>query len=516
MKLNIHIIWDELQESGGELVATQDILSFLCGVRLLERADIVPSEQFLYLIDTQTFSHLPAVTGRLNFICIGTIDRSVLEERGWSAILLPGDTDRYQVFRILQGVFEKYAQWERDMLLAMANSESLQSIFDTGARFLRNPIALFDTSLAFVMKAGTLPPNIESTIWEEVLSQGYTRMENVPLEEQRIMAHLLATSDGPFFVQGQGQYNNHQQIVASLKRSGTQFGTFGMIDINEPFTLGQLSIVSHLKYFMELATKTDLHLKGITEGSSYFVERLLQGLAVEENAVAYHLRKKNWFIKDEFGLLYFTRTDNSQIDESMHDMYAFRIRLLMDDALMFPYENGILAISHKDAGIRNDRRFLSELSSLLKNIGLCCGASLVFHDFMSLKYAFIQSKTALTSPVNGLKPQVYLFETQYTDHIIKALDASTSLKSLCHPKILQLYQVIGGKGEEYVRCLQTYLINGRNTTATAAKLSIHRNTLLYRLERIKGIIGMDLETADEEILFLLYVSCLILQRNVDR
>ena len=509
MKLNLHIIWDELQKYGDELVCTDEIRSRLGGVRYIESEENVLSEQFLYLTDADTLFHIPADAGRLSFVCLGLTDQAILLKRDWSAILLPANTNRHQVFRQIQEIFEEYAQWEQDILLAIANHEPLQAIFDRGSRFLRNPIALFDNSLAFIMRAGTLPANIENTIWEEVLSQGYTRIESLPPEEQRNIARLLATHDEPFFYQPPGLYSQHRQMIASLKRNGEKFGTFGMIDIVEPFTLGQLSIVSHLRNFMQLALQQDAQFASISVGASYFVERLLQGLSVERNAVDYHLAKKSWHIEDKFCLVYFTRTDNSQIDDSLNAMYAFRIRALFDEAMVFPYENGLLAIGHKHDRIRTDHHFAAELSLLLKNMDLCCGVSLVFHDFMNLKYAYIQCKTALSSPSSELKPQTYLFETQYTEHVVKALDTSTSLKSLCLPQVLRLYHTEGGKGQEFVHSLQTYLINGRNTTATAARLFIHRNTLLYRLERIEEILEIDLESADEQMLFMMYLSCLI-------
>lgn len=222
-----------------------------------------------------------------------------------------------------------------------------------------------------------------------------------------------------------------------------------MIDIVEPFTLGQLSIVSYLKNLMELALKNDSHYASISEGSSYFIDRLLQGFSVEKDAVRYHLTKNHWHGEDDFCLLFFTGLDNAEIDASLNDMYAFRIKAMLNDAVVFPYENGILAISHKDHRLRADRDFIGELSRLLEKLGLCCGVSLVFQDFMNLKYACIQCKTALVSPQNRSGQRVCYFETQCTDHVIKALDASTSLKSLCHPQILRLYNAEGGKGQEY-------------------------------------------------------------------
>jgi DNA-binding PucR family transcriptional regulator len=48
--------------------------------------------------------------------------------------------------------------------------------------------------------------------------------------------------------------------------------------------------------------------------------------------------------------------------------------------------------------------------------------------------------------------------------------------------------------------LDTHLANGRSATATAATLSVHRNTVLYRLRRIGEITDLDLEDADVRFL----------------
>lgn len=105
------------------------------------------------------------------------------------------------------------------MLTAIANNEPLQSVFECGARFLRNPIALFDIKLAFIMMAGTLPLNIENTIWEEALSKGSVQIENLPAEEQRMMAKALAERNEPFFIPESGQI---QQTPANYCVAQTQ------------------------------------------------------------------------------------------------------------------------------------------------------------------------------------------------------------------------------------------------------------------------------------------------------
>ncbi len=509
INLNLHVIWDELHDEKGELICSDDIHSHLSSIRFLHSEDSLLSKQYLYMTDAQTLSCISDRTNKLSFICIGEICRSVIEDRGWSAIILPGNSDPNQVFQNIQEIFEKFVQWEKDMLLSIADNQPLQSIFNCGVHFLRNPIALFDSSQALIMVAGDLPENIENTIWEDVLSKGYSRVENFPIEEQRTLEKFLSERDEPFIYQSKGKFSNHQQIVASLNYKGTRLGTFGMIDIVKPFSLGQLSVVSYLKSFIELALRPDKQQISMSDGASYFVERLLQGLSVERNAVKYHLSKRNWFIEENFCLLYFTRTDNSQIDRTLEDMYVFRIQSMFADSMVLPYENGLLAIIRKGDQLRTDNQLKHDLSQLLKMLGLSCGVSLVFYDFMNLKYAYIQCKTAMISYKDNPEQQIYLFETQYSDHIIKALETSTSLKSLCHPKILQLFNEDSGKGLEFVHTLQVYLANGRNKTATSDQLFVHRNTLIYRLSRVEEILGIDLEDADEQTLFILLMSCLI-------
>jgi DNA-binding PucR family transcriptional regulator len=52
------------------------------------------------------------------------------------------------------------------------------------------------------------------------------------------------------------------------------------------------------------------------------------------------------------------------------------------------------------------------------------------------------------------------------------------------------------RGTELVESLSQYLENAGNYGATAEALAIHRNTLKYRLQRIRTISGFDLADAD--------------------
>lgn len=181
---------------------------------------------------------------------------------------------------------------------------------------------------------------------------------------------------------------------------------------------------------------------------------------------------------------------------------------------MFPYEGGILVIARRDDRVRTDPAFQASLKALLKGTDLRCGVSLGLRDFMGLRQAYLQSRIGLTTGDLDAESVILLFEDRYVEHILKTLETSTNLRSLCHPQVLVLARLDGGRGPEYIRSLQTYLTFGRNVTAAADRLFVHRNTLLYRLKRIQEVLGIDLEVADENMLFLLNLSCWIAPRLV--
>ena len=59
----------------------------------------------------------------------------------------------------------------------------------------------------------------------------------------------------------------------------------------------------------------------------------------------------------------------------------------------------------------------------------------------------------------------------------------------------------------YTEMLEIYLQCGGSLQAMAAKMYVHRNTILYRMNNIKQLLGCGLETTEEKLPYLL--ACLI-------
>lgn len=90
-----------------------------------------------------------------------------------------------------------------------------------------------------------------------------------------------------------------------------------------------------------------------------------------------------------------------------------------------------------------------------------------------------------------------------TDHILK----EHSITEVCHRGVLKLYDLDCSQKTEYVETVYQYLSHDRNVLKTSQALFIHRNTLTYRLQKIKAYVDVEQSTPEtlHYILFSVYM-----------
>lgn len=131
-------------------------------------------------------------------------------------------------------------------------------------------------------------------------------------------------------------------------------------------------------------------------------------------------------------------------------------------------------------------------------IDLKAGISSVFEDIKDLDTAFAQAKNALDDCEIGTEKMVSLYDATSLISLVSQLsdDALRTYKD----KILsdESKKVLD---EETVQTIRTFLENNLSVAETSRALYINRNTLNYRLNRIKDETGFDLRNFYEAVKF---------------
>lgn len=133
---------------------------------------------------------------------------------------------------------------------------------------------------------------------------------------------------------------------------------------------------------------------------------------------------------------------------------------------------------------------------------------------------YTQISVGIGTPVEGIKELARSFkEAQVALEVGKVFDTEKMISSYDNLGIARLiYQLpttlcdmflrevfkqgsIDSLDQETLFTIQRFFENNLNVSETSRKLFVHRNTLVYRLEKIKRLTGLDLREFDDAIVF---------------
>jgi DNA-binding PucR family transcriptional regulator len=299
-------------------------------------------------------------------------------------------------------------------------------------------------------------------------------------------------------------------LVANLYLNDKPLALLCTSDTEGPLTRGQVSLFQHIRDLMELAITSSIRFGEQDEVLVYYVDKLVCGLPVDERTIRRQLAEYGWDDKDEFRVHVIADSSGERLSEPQLRFCLRRIdNHKRQDTLIVSYDGYVVVLTKRSKRER-DAEYRTELERLLRALGLICGYSQVFESFYDLPIYYAQSLNALKQGLRGgVDGIIWGFDDLYFQSIVSLLGAEYPLKSFCHPDVLSLHEFDNAHGTDFVCCLRTYLSCGCNMAQTGKTLFMHRNTLAYRLERIAGIIGRELQRLPESERMQLWFSCLI-------
>jgi DNA-binding PucR family transcriptional regulator len=83
--------------------------------------------------------------------------------------------------------------------------------------------------------------------------------------------------------------------------------------------------------------------------------------------------------------------------------------------------------------------------------------------------------------------------------LLAAVEPASELSAFCEDVLGPLRAQDQRSGGDLLRTLEAYLLSGGSPQLTAERLHTHRNTILYRLERIQRLLGVDLRQPERQL-----------------
>ncbi len=411
---------------------------------------------------------------------IPTIDESVICVNGDDYLIIRNqDTDL--IFNKVMHVFDYYNHWEEEINHKIMTGCTIQDLVDCSEDIFQNPIAVVNSShmtlaISSDQYAGHLQPEAQY-----LREHKFMPLELI-MEFNEALKGTMGSTEPYYFKSPTITYTSVQQnVFFNQKHIGWM-----LIPIAHPRyarTLPQLcnAFVQKLNMWRTVNGELD----SFSQQSDLFI-RLLENSITNKAEVWNQLHCLGWSEEDEKYLI------QIEVSEDMRFLYkilVYQYTQTFSNCYIFPYQSSLLMVCNtKTAPMEH---LLKEIAPALKQCHACCGVSYPFKDVFLIREAFTQAGIALLYGRRNatLRNRCEDFAVQYAMHVLKEhLDVTIS-----HPALWRIREYDKANGTEYEKTLFVYLQNERNQTITAKKLHVHKNTLIYRVDRLSTLFGLDLD-----------------------
>ncbi|MGF7060452.1 PucR family transcriptional regulator [Brassicibacter mesophilus] len=257
------------------------------------------------------------------------------------------------------------------------------------------------------------------------------------------------------------------------------------------------------KYNLNQTTQLILYMieASLTEASTSnkLLQSILDNRISKQEMLSFHEEFSNW-LGCYLILVDYSYEQKEEINEII--MHSLDLQLILD------YKGSFLVISN-DENIEEACNNLAE--NILSDLFIECTVAIggIIESIENLKSIYINCLQTLDLKKKyNLSNYVFNYEKMIIYRIIS--DMSTELKKDILNNVLDL------KGsdiidEEMEATIEAFFKNNLNFTDTAKNIFIHRNTLLYRIDKFQKHTGLDLKKFEDN--WLLKLAWLIRQEN---
>lgn len=395
-------------------------------------------------------------------------------------------TDTNEILNDILAVFDFYNAWERSLLEASMH-KNIQKIIDIGNTVLENPMMVVDMDGKVLAMSSSYINDDINDYWIESRSTGY-----IPTA---VLGTPLLTADGK-----QNSWTDTPQIYfmpdgtkiigAFISAGETFIAGIGLWEHKRPILPSDIWLVHILCKVLSSIIETQ-RKNAVKRTAAAILADLLSGVQIERDLLEGLELKcpRPWRL-----LLIDTPYQNSVISRRS---LIQRLQSLPQPCVSLTYENYVVALVSENQAESIIHHVLGEKE--LSYYRVCI--SLPFNTLSLLSARYNQALFVLTYAEKT--PGQYLAEDYLLPYLLRFLSEENTRQNLIHPALNLLKQYDAEKKSDLYETLYIYLQNERRIIQSSQEMHIHKNTLMYRLQRINVLTKINLDSPDVRLYLLL-------------
>lgn len=379
-------------------------------------------------------------------------------------------------------------QYQNELFEALYSDKGIQHIVDIASAILKNPVVVSDISNKVLAK-----------------TPGYDLYGISLLEDDKtafLNNDLIQTSQKVHLPE-QLRQSGLQPLITEIPEKGQRYclclirvrssviAHFAVCQNKTVITEDIFPLVEMLAkiFALELQKGNNPILAGFAS-SRLFLLDLLEKRILSPRSIQSRLDDLGWHPKDEFRL-FIIPSIGSTASNLMLQYTLNYLQLIIPNSLYALNEMGIVLLTTTERNAELSSVDMQALSDYLIDSDLMCGVSNSFYELRDVSDAYLQTLAVLeVSRRMNTTNRIVSFEDYHPFLLIDYYSEKFSLKSLCMPTMLLLQEYDRNHKTPLLPTLKYFIETGMDYTKTAGALFIHRNSLGYRIDKIKSILNI--------------------------
>lgn len=407
-------------------------------------------------------------------------------------------------------IFDRYAEW-MEKIERYLEEDDYQNFIDTCYEIFRDPIFIMNYSGKLIALTKRIDGKaLNNPEWEHLSTYGYSSVRNYNKFKDAIHKQDAKLNSTPVYFKNPPTADRTNFMVSIVCHNRSVYGRITVMEYFRKLTDGDARLLKHIS---DLAGR-HMYYQGEAidrwEGDNIVFDLLVRK-KVSGDKLKQLMDFYSWQSGNRFRVCVLDCKKHSETG-GMGLVRDYFGNFFQGNPLAV-YEDKVVVILNEDVVTANE--LLRRLNNPYVNeLGVRVGLSLEFYGLHRTYEYYLQAvyAAARLEKDGGI---FYLFYNCALEYILASDSREKKLAAL-HPDVADQIRKEGTPRNENLNTLYKYLMNERSPSRTSKAMHIHRNTLLYRINKLAEEMRYSLEddyTREYIVISVMIANMLILEEG---
>lgn len=454
-------------------------------------------KDMIYIVDTPRYTMPIRNLSRILVIFTGH-DFGDIHKEYANVCVLPPSVSALEILGFLLELFHIYASWNQSLTESRLNNSSIQELLDLTDPIIPNPMLVIRTDFTIIASKKTQ----------------YGELKNSVLGASEDTLDLINSLKGDliygetFFRTGYYFYPGNEiaspQLCVNIAKSGKTAYRLMM-------GIGEAPLDDTFGFILEYLAKLVSH--GLSENdvqdrnSAHTLRQVFHTLLTNPGAdyveVSRLLSAAGWLSSHYYQCILIQISILDVRNLTLNSICNYVENMIPESCAVEYRGNAVIYIDLDLCSLTEDE-INQKMATFIRDSLLIASYSRKLLGHFNFHRQYVQASLTLEL---GKRKHPSRWIHHFNDIAMPFLMEQATKKlpayMICHEKLLYLKNMSEAGHSHLYETFRCYLENHLNVTKTAEALFIHRSTLLYRLEKIRGIMRTDLDNPQEMLYLLL-------------